>query len=500
MVTKDLYINIKMIKITDEQWEKIFSLRDSLFESVYKHEFMNYQKRLSNAIIKSIIENRGLTLSTEISRQSGKTSGVVATVGFLLLFFYQICKQFEIPTTPQFNVGFFAPQERQAQSAFMMLRDFLRKCEKQGFDFNFDSFNGDTIMMRSSNYPPRTVYCMTASPTSRQESKTLNLIIIDEAQDIEDKVVDRSISPMGASTNATEIWIGVGGYRRCKFQKFIDELPDDQKVIAPYDVILQERREKYEKTGNILYLNYEKHIKKRRLEIGEDSDEFKTQYKLIWILERGQFITYEELFKLEEEYDANKILLERREVYGGIDWGKSKDSTVFTVISYDYKVLDWFEWQGDDYASQIEEIEQIIRSKYSTMRVIHCDTTGTQDMAVDILQKRVALLGIQVEGINFNPVSKDEMYKNLSRMMHDRILGGQILEPAVLRFPKRDSLNKNKFAKQMLDLQKEIRNEKWRCQHPDGAGYHDDYPTSIALACLAFAPTRNIYTYSPTIA
>lgn len=487
-----------MKHITQSEWDGIFRLRDHLAKQLIDYELFDYQKEFSNKVIKSVIENKGETVVGCMSRQIGKTSSVVVTVIFLLLFYFSLCRRYGIRTTPKFNIGIFAPQLEQAKTAFYMLREYLRKLDGQGFDFTFDSFNGDTVIMHSMREPAKTVYCMSASPTSKQESKTLNVIIYDEAVDIEDKVVDRAISPMGSSTNATEVWIGVAGYKKCRFYHLIEQLPEKQKVIIPYNKVLEERRKRYEENGNEIMLNYQKHIDKRLMEIGEDSDEFSTQYKLNWILERGQFITYDDLMKLEKEYDVPDTFYGSESCYGGIDWGKASDSTVFTIMDSKCRVVEWYEWQGDDYSSQINEITELIKTKYKSMRMVHCDSTATQDMAVDILRANVQHLGVKVIPVIFTPVSKDEMYKNLARLMQDQMMGGHIVVPAPLKFPKKDSLQKNKFIKQMLDLQKEIKNEKWRCQSPQGAGYHDDFACSLATCALAFSPKKQVQ-YVPTI-
>ncbi len=481
------------IKITENEWAVIFALRDQLFKEMTGEEIYEYQREFSNRIIRSVILNKGLMIPSEWTRQSGKTTDASATVCFLMIYYFPICEKFGIKTTQQFNVGIFAPKFDQAYSDFVMVRGMLRKIKDKGLNFDFESFNGDTIRIKSLQEPPKTIYCMTASPTSNQESKTLNLIIFEEAQDLEDKVVDKAISPMGASTFATEVWIGVAGYRECKFHRFIESLPAEQKLIIPYDMVLQERQKRFELDGNEIHLNYYKHIQKRLAEIGMDSDEFKTQYRLIWVLERGQFITFENLMKLQADFPVNK----QARFYAGIDWGKIHDTTILTIIDENCNIVAWHEWQGDSYATQIAEIVEIIK-QYKNLQIIFCDSTGNQDMAVNILTEKVSGHGVRIEGVNFNPVTKDEMYKNLSRLMHDTILGGFVVQPAPLKMPVAETLQKAKFTKQMLDLQKEIKNEKWRCNHPQGPQYHDDYCDSIALACLAFSPGRES-SYEPSI-
>ena len=252
--------------------------------------------------------------------------------------------------------------------------------------------------------------------------------------------------------------------------------------------------------NRLLNLNYKQFIAIQKRELGEDSDAFKTQYKLKWVLERGQFIVHDDLMALESEYETPSEYHGVNKVYGGIDWGKAHDSTVFTIVDDMCRVVAWYEWNGDDYASQIEDIEYLVKTKYLSMQTLHCDSTGNQDMGVDMLKRKLQSYDVRVEAVSFNTSSKDEMYKNLSRLMHNKYVGGNLVEEAKLKFPTKYSLHKEKFIKQMLDLQKEIKGDKWRCQHPDAAGYHDDYTDSIALACMAFIPRKvEAGSYKPMI-
>lgn len=478
--------------LSEENLEKIYALRDEFVKQLEGWELFSFQKATSNKIIRAVLLHTGETFAAEFTRQSGKTRCVVNTVAFLFIHYFQICKVFGLEHMNEFNVGFFAPQLDQSKTDFTILRDNLSKLKDKGYDFKFDEFNGNTIKMKSSMYPPRMAYCFTASPTSHPESKTLHLIIYEESQDLNDMQVDKAIAPMGASTNAVEIFIGVGGYKRVRFWKLLEELPKENKIIIPYKMALKENEEMFKKTGNFIYKNYEQHIKKRKAEIGENSDHFKTQYALKWILERGQFITFEELQKLEEDYEIPQIRGRFQPTFAGIDWGKMHDSTIFTAIDDTCHIIFWKEFQGDDYSSQIKEIANIIQTKFPGMRMIYCDSTGNQDMAVDVLRKELydRQCNTAVDGINFSTY-KDMMYKNLWRLMHPIIADGKIVEPAKLRFPKFYNIEmKEKFVRQFCDLQKEIKSGKWNCHHPEGPNYHDDYCDSLALACLAFTPIK----------
>src|SRR3990167_3020341 len=232
--------------LTKDDWNEIFCMRDIFIKELKGYELYEYQKIVSDRIIRSVLNQDGETYAVQFTRQAGKTTCVVDTVTFLFIYFFQICKVYEINNMGFFNVGFFAPQIDQSKTDFNLLRDNLKKCQGMGYDFNFNEFNCDTIHMVSNSYPKRMAYCFTASPTSHPESKTLNLIVYEESQDLDDKQIDKAIAPMGASTNATEVFIGVGGYRRCRFWELLQKLGTDNKLIIPYNMVLEEHNKLFE--------------------------------------------------------------------------------------------------------------------------------------------------------------------------------------------------------------------------------------------------------------
>jgi len=433
--------------------EKVYLMRDSYVLNVKKRILFTIQRTFSNAIIKSVLLNKGEIFVSEWTRQHGKTTGVGDTIDFLFEFYFPLCKQLNLIHNDFFNVGFFAPLKQQSQSSFKMLKDGLTAAQRKGFPLSFDIMNGNEIVIAHStdpDYPKRQAYCFTASPTSHPESKTLSVIVYDEAQDMEDIMIEKAIEPMGASTNATQIYIGVGGYRRCKFWKLLQTLPPENKFICDVHQALKEREELYQLTKNPIYRNYKAHIeKKMRLEgITEDSDHYKTQYLLQWILERGQFITYRALMDLEKEYELYHEYT--TPVYVGIDWGKIRDSTVVTVVGEGCQILDWYTFLGDDYNSQLEMIAHLLKEKYKSIKMIHCDATGNQDLGVDNFRALMRSKGIvtQVIGVKFTSQSKDSMFKNLWRLMSPTIINSTVIKPATFSFPKKYDIVKKKSVTQ----------------------------------------------------
>ena len=474
-----------MKHISKEEWKQIFKIRDAFSKKLRGKPLYKKQKLFSNSIIKSVILQKGETLLSQWTRQRGKTTIVVDTVAFLINFYFPICKKFEIITTPFFNVGFFAPQEEQAKTDMKLLRETLHILKSLGMSYEYIEHSANTIHISKGLYPSRMIYAFTASPTSHPESKTLNLIILEESQDLIDQQINKAIMPMGASTNATNVWIGVSGYQKCQFWELRQKLPEANKIIVPYTESLKEDEELYALTKDPFYLNYRKHIEKRIREIGEESDEFRTQYAMEWMLEKGQFITYDDLLKLEADYVIEECYTKHMILYAGIDWGKMHDSTILTVVDDSGHLVGWHSWIGDDYSSQIEEIVFLLREKYLGVRHIWCDATGNQDMGVDTLRSEIRKTGMHciIEGYKFSAQSKDYMYKNLSRLMKDKMMDKKVIEPSFFKFPSQKTmkqggftiLDKERFIKQFCDLQKDIKNNLWHCAHPEGPNYHDDY-------------------------
>lgn len=480
-------------KLNEQQLNHIYNIRNSFIYSHYKKILTHSQKRFSNRVIKSILNNEGKTIAACFSRQSGKTEALVLTVLFLAMFYGSIVKLFNLPNTGFLNIGIFAPQYGQSKTDFDRIKTYLKVLENGGYGFSPEEFNGNTIKLEMKNKIPVEIYCFSASPTSHTESKTINLIILEEAQNLLDVVIDNTISPMGVHTKATKLYIGTAGYVRCRFKELLSSLADEDKVIVPVDIVLKERQELFKLTNNPVYLNYKDSVMKemRELQQGEDSDAYRVQYKLEWILEKGQFITYENLMKLEIDIDFKQMKdFSSKILYAGIDWGKQYDSTILTIVEANGRVIFWLEISGTDYVSQIKEICRVFSSVFGfNIKRVYCDSTGNQDMGVDMLKKELSNTKIEVVAVPMTAQKKDFMYKSLWSLMHPVILDEKMVEDSIIRFPKAYSREKEKFIKQFIDLQKDIQRDMWHCHHPEGNGYHDDYTDSLALACLGLSKT-----------
>ena len=289
----------------------------------------------------------------EVSRQAGKTTGVAEPVAFLcgiadILF----C----VGSRP-FGIGFFAPREDQYMTDWIRIRDILPDvCGVFGLVVMIEN---EKIIRLGRKKFNRQGQCIKTVPRielhgyslgegTKVESKTLDVAIIEEAQDIDDVKVDKMVRPMLTSTDGVIAHVGVAGYKKCYFKK----LTDSKKhcIIWPYDKVIETRRDAFEKTGNQYHLNYEAFIVKELERIGNQiTDEFRTQYKLEWITEVGNFITSEQLILLKRDV----IKPRSRYVRVGIDFAKAHDFTVVTICTELGQRLASLRMNGTDYTQQI---------------------------------------------------------------------------------------------------------------------------------------------------
>jgi phage terminase large subunit-like protein len=209
--------------------EKLRALRKHHLKVFHNTTFYPYQELISDKILEALMQNLRLTtgateedikrlinieVPVEISRQAGKTTAIVLTIEFVMIYFPKMFK-----LERRLEIGIFAPQVEQAKTDFDRLKEALLRSGEmfeayEGNDYK-EQNNSKTLVMPNG----ATCYIAPVSPTSLPESKTLALMIFEESQDLNDKIVKEQIWPMGANTNAPRIYIGTAGTRICYFRK-----------------------------------------------------------------------------------------------------------------------------------------------------------------------------------------------------------------------------------------------------------------------------------------
>jgi hypothetical protein len=427
----------------------------------------------ANATEEDIKKLRVIEIPIEFSRQSGKTTAIVHAIEFIMLFFPELFKR-------PVRIGIFAPQREQAKTDFDRLKFALAKSTNMQVKLddlpNEEENNAKTIVLPNG----ASCYIFPVTATSKPESKSLDLIVFEESQDLDDKIIKEQIWPMGASTNAARVYIGTAGTRICYFYRLGQS---ELALKLYYDQIVRQRREIYEATNNALHLIYEQSVKGEIEKHGRDSDEIARPYFGKWLIGTGQFVTQEDLEAIETDrkrtyHDTHS------DCYVGIDTAKHPDSTVVTVIRYNKdthkkELLNWLELRGENYQDQYDIISEFINPKKYKVVAIAIDSTGQGDFMPDMFQAHSEWQDENsgLYRIKFSAVSKDMMYKNLKVSIRELLTD----------LPQTGTREADRFKQQMLDLQQEYKGQLLSVHHPDDPNAHDDYSDSWALAEWAYA-------------
>lgn len=450
-----------------------------------KHDLVlyPYQLDIARALFDALIQNLRLTagaseedvkklrvieIPVEISRQAGKTTAIVHAVEFILLFFTE---QFKRPI----RIGIFAPQREQSKTDFDRLKFALARSTNIQVKIGEadEESNSKTIVLPNQS----SCYVFPVTSSSKPESKTLDLIIFEESQDVDDKIMKEQIWPMGAATNAARVYIGTAGTRICYFYR----LGQEGGLKLYFEDIVKQRRQVYEETGNALHLIYEQSVRGEIEKHGIDSDEIARPFFGRWLIGTGQFVTQEALDALET--DRKRTFHDKQSMcFAGIDIAKHPDSTVVTILRYNQdtgkkEVLNWMELRGEDYLNQFEIMHEFLK-KYNVIGLA-LDSTGIGDFMSDTF-KAQSEWSDEHSGfypIKFSNVSKDNMYKNLKVSIQELLT----------TLPDLSTREGSRFKQQMLDLQQEYKGQLLSVSHPDDPNAHDDYPDSWALAEWAYA-------------
>lgn len=497
-----------------------------LAQAMRERLFYPYQVEVSHRITESLLLHDNEILTVLMARQLGKTEVIGSTCAALATILPYLAAMFpddwHLNMTDDLGVyrgyryglstGIYAPRLDQAGIMFDRVKmSFDTKTAKgilKSLNLQVSENNGNTFSLSSGS----SVLCESASEQSKIEGATHQLLIVEEAQDVSDLKVRKSLHPMVAATGGTIVKVGTATIHKCDFYTAIQHNKRQQVATGVQNHFF------YPASVGIKYNSlYAKTIEKERLRLGVDSDEYRTSYDGQWIFERGMFVTAELLFDRgvaqssgvwseRRPQGISQGLSKRYSIVAGIDWGASHDSTVVTLVAVDwdnpveegeaytgsgltrytyYKkhVLDWMAMVGDNYEHQFFKVLEYL-SHVKGLRVVVSDSNTCGRPIYDRLCAALAGSGIEVREFNFQPRLKSDGYRLLSSDFYGR----RITFPAGPQFRDRHYLA---FTYQMLDLQKTFKNGLMVVAHPPEKGAHDDYPDSLMMANWA-ANTRSV--------
>lgn len=459
--------------------------------SLYK-----YQEDIAYAIIYSVITFSGDVKTVLLSRQSGKSEVMAFVIDTLTVLLPALAKV--IPDLEQFKSGFrvglFAPQSDQVVTTYSraMTRINSANAELILEDPDIDTYLQSSARLELSN--GSFLAGQVASKQSKIESKTYDLVIVEEAQDVDDLIVAKSIEPMLSSTAGTLIKVGTTGMYKNHFWYEIQNNRNlDRKVIDPrirnhfeydYKKIIADRRVQYDKDGKRFHLNYEADILRKKSRWGEESQAFKLAYALVWDLESGMLITDKEYNAIINRKLGTQMPTNTDYVVAGIDIGKSPAETVITIARVFHtedildkpfkQILAWVALGGMDYEAQHHAImDCIVEFNIST---IFADYTGVGKAVVDRLMYACGEY-VNIEPYTFTAQSKSDMWFNFVSEIQTR----HLIVPANKKV--RGTSEYVKFEEQIKNCQKYFNGAYMVCEKSEG--YFDDFVDSCALMCMA---------------
>lgn len=492
--------------------EKLQILRRQHLKVQHDTVFYPYQEKISDEILTALISNLRLTngateddikrlkaveIPIEISRQAGKTTAIVLTVEFIMVFFPRLFK-----LNRRLEIAIFAPQIEQAKTDFDRLKEALLRSgelfEVLEDDLQADLYkkqnNAKTVVLPNG----ATCYIAPVSKTSLPESKSLALMLFEESQDLDDKIVKEQIWPMGANTNAPRVYVGTAGTRICYFRKMTRA---KGAIRIYFESIVIQRRIIFGQTSDARHLIYEQYVRSEIEKHGLESDEIQRPYFGKWLIGTGNFTTEELLELIVDNGRSVTHRYTKTECFAGIDTAKHPDSTVCTIIRntgvvmekelpdgtkqlYRQKeLLNWCELRGENYPNQFEILIEFL-SHYNVV-ALAIDSTGQGDFMPDMFE-RDSEWADEKSGlyrVKFSLSSKDVLYKNLKMQIQE----------SLTTLPKLSTKQGERFKQQVLDLQQEYKGNYLSVHHPTSSNdvkeedLHDDYPDSWALAEWAFA-------------
>jgi len=450
------------------------------------HPLRPYQKPFAARFMESVIINDGATVTALFSRQSGKTEAVAATVATLMIMLPRLAK------VSPFNewldrykegvwVGAFAPVDDMAKTLFSRIVSMLTSERAQAILSDIDEKikgRGSEITLEKCGSLVRR---QTAHPRASIEGKTYHIVLLDEAQVADQKVVDKSISPMLASTFGTFVMTGTPTYQKGVFYR---QIQDNKREALKRGARTNHFQADYKEVGKWSE-DYKKGAARDMLKMGEESDEFKLSFRLMWLLEKGMFTTSERLTQLGDKSMETVKSYYTTPIVMGIDPARKIDSTVVTALFVDWdsrdefgyyntRILNWLDLQGHDWESQYYRIVEFV-SKYNVW-AIGVDSGGMGDLFISRL--RVLLPHIDIVDISSQRPAQSDRWKYLREML-DR-------NPPKIGWPAHAKTTKlrtyRNFIQQMSDLQVKFEGPYMLAEAPKEVNAHDDYCDSLAIA------------------
>jgi hypothetical protein len=323
----------------------------------------------------------------------------------------------------------------------------------------------DFVFIDSTGYECR-IRALSADPSAHVKGAGFNLMLLEQVEEMDEQKMKTDIFPMAAGEEMQCCRVLGGNPSLEVLNNYYRERTRSLKYpfLVDWKAAAQFRP------------TYGEFVQQEMSRLGEDSDEFRTQYGCEWIQLRNRLIEREQLMLLARPYlsEANPVR------YGGLDIAKMVDRTVLTIIEQsgtDLHILSWLELEGTNYEEQADLVTAFL-GQYKPVKTL-VDSTGVGDPVLDMLTQRCR--GItQIEGFKFTPESRDHLWKIYQR----ELAQGRLSYPTEATSEEQKRYRR-RFEEEHIDAERETKANKINVRAPTRKGAHDDYIVSAALAVYA---------------
>ena len=436
-----------------------------------------YQQEVARAVLASIQDGKGLTLSVEIARQGGKNE-LSAHLEVLLLTLFMARGGSLVKCSPTFK-----PQ------TVISIARLKERLDEFGYEGIYRTEMGYIVCLGAA----RAVF-LSAEESASVVGHTADILLeIDESQDVSKEKYTKEFRPMGSSTNVTTVHYGT----TWDDSTLLEEVKLTNVELEKKDGVKRHFRYDWQEVAKC-NKDYKRYVEGERARLGEDHPLFRTQYLLLPIKGGGGFLTRQQIVSMLGAHLRLKEPEDGKAYIAGIDLAGEReetkeesliasrqklDSTVITIAEVDtiqrasstlvepvLKVVEHYQWTGIAHSQLYPQIVDILK-KWSCQRVL-VDATGIGQPVASFLRKE---LGSRVVPFTFTQKSKSDMgFEMLSFVNSGR-----------LKLYKGDGSREYKEA--MLQLEKarsQYRPNQTMNFYVDPSEGHDDFLMSLALAAM----------------
>lgn len=373
--------------------------------------WMPYQQRAAIRLFRVIVHQLCQVLTWLWSRQCGKTECLSVTIAAVCLFIFHqsVFKETLIEGLPGHDeikmrfprglrVGIFAPKDESGDRDFGRIKPLIERIVRKHPELKITKSNESrmTVVMFPGLDNERVLFHMelhSAAPAANVESGTFDIIVCEEAQDIEREMMLSKIDPMRANTAGSRIDIGTVGDVHCQFDEDIDfnkQYAPENHLEIPYNIPIEEN------LGNGAYAKF---VAQQIARYGEDSVEFRRKFKLERNYAVGMLASVDGFVKnwsapREERWEHEPDTLpDFVYVLASLDVANTNDSSVLKIFTCDWRpaalnadavrepvvVLRWQKtYQDISYDVQFAQMD-IDLNRFPSVKiggVVGIDTTG----------------------------------------------------------------------------------------------------------------------------